>query len=67
MLDPNAYASSEEEEKMPLSIAKGQDSSSEDSFELTPEQQFNQDHQKEIAQFKQMLKELNVDVVHSTF
>ena len=73
MLDPNAYSwseneSQEEEEKQPRMKEKssGQESSDE-SFELTPEQQFFQDHQKEIAQFKQMLKDLKIDVLNSTY
>lgn len=69
MLDPNAYDESDEEEKKPIPKAQKLAASSEDedSFELTPDQQFQQDHQKEISQFKQMLKDHKVDVVHSTY
>ena len=68
MLDPNAYNDeSEEEEKNPLTNVRKASSEEEDSFELTPDQQFQQDHQKEISHFKQMLKDLKVDVVHSTY
>jgi hypothetical protein len=70
LLDPNAYNDeSEEEVKKPLPKAHklSSEDEEEDSFELTPDQQFQQDHQKEISHFKQMLKDLKVDVVHSTY
>ncbi|CDW79923.1 transcription elongation regulator 1 isoform 2 [Stylonychia lemnae] len=41
--------------------------SSDDSFEETPEQIFIQSHQREIVQFKEMLKEKKVDVFNTNW
>jgi hypothetical protein len=47
MLDPNAYESEEEEEKRQLPLPKipvEEESSNEESFEISPEQQFQIDY-----------------------
>jgi len=55
-LDPNAYSwSGEEEEK------------SEDDDDLRPLERFQIDYQPQIVKFKQMLKELKVDVLNTTW
>eukprot|EP00347_Sterkiella_histriomuscorum_P019504 403341377 len=42
-------------------------SSQDESFEETPESQFIQSHQKEIAQFKEMLKDKKVEVFNTNW